>query len=77
MPSSNGIGLACFQTQHHWVQLHAKPKYIYVYRGVKPNIIGFNYALSPSTYEFGETLNSIPLGSATHRAQVHLGLASY
>ena len=60
-----GDGGANCQTQHLWTQLHAKPKYMWVWLVVEPNIFGLSYMLSLSTYESSKLLDPTSLDLAT------------
>jgi len=43
---------ARYYTQHPWIQLCTKLKYMWVWQDVIPNILKFSYALSSSTCDF-------------------------
>lgn len=65
MSSLDDMNLACFKTQHPWIQLHGKPKCMWVWQGA-PNILEFGYMLSASIYGSDEMSSPISLSLTTH-----------
>jgi len=68
--------LTSCQTQCHWVQLHVKPKQIWVWHVVKPNILRFSNTLKPNRHGSNKLLDLTSLGLVTCWVQVHMDLAS-
>jgi hypothetical protein len=58
------MSLTSCQTQRHRVQLRVEPKHALLWRAMRCRVLGFNYALSLSTYEFDELQDVASLGSA-------------
>jgi hypothetical protein len=54
------MGLARRQTQHHYVQLRARPKHLWVSQEAKPNFIELSYVLSLNAHGFGKMSGQYP-----------------
>lgn len=62
------------KTQLSWIRSHVRPKSMWVWQDVELNSLWLGYMLGSNICGSDNMSNSIPLGSATHQAQILVGL---